>query len=85
MEWSLGLRLKEPGTPCNYNNVTVMVDDLTRRGYKAHNHGGGTLNVKGWTAWNKNILDIIWVHKNARSLWPKRVPQKLQRKPLKAK
>ncbi len=73
MEWSLGLRLKEPGTPCNHADVARMVNDLIKRGFTPYNYGGGKLQVQAWPSWKKSILDIVWVHKNAKPLWPKRV------------
>ncbi len=64
------MRLHEKGTPCSESDVDIMVQDFTRRRFKPYSVGSLTfaLDVTKWRSWNKGIMDMVWVHENAKPL-----------------
>lgn len=70
MEWSLGMRLHETGTPCSQSDTEAMVQDFTRRGFKPYKVTSLTspLNVNDWQSWSYAIMDMVWIHEKAKPL-----------------
>ncbi len=58
---------------CLKSDVENMLQDLTHRGYTAHDlrtrPQGGILDVREWKQWADGIFDLIWVHKDAMKLF----------------
>ncbi len=69
MEWSLGLRAHEVGSPCSAQDINAMIQDLYSRGFSAYNYKGQQLDMLTWNHWPNTLEDIIWKHHNAEPLW----------------